>query len=125
MALQATDLFIAERNGTLYKLPASDLPGGSGNGGGGGGNPTQVQNIDFVYDALADVLYNNATVSIADLSVTAGEPIQCWLGANADYDADELSDFTVVAEAKAGAIEYTISTLGAIVGDFKIFYRRG
>lgn len=45
------------------------------------------------------------------------------LAPNADWDADDLADFEVFAQANAGSIDFCIAWPGPIVGDFKLLYQ--
>lgn len=49
--------------------------------------------------------------------------VECWLSPNSDFDADDLSDVSVVGVADTGVVNFTLSCDGPIVGDYLIRYR--
>ena len=75
---------------------------------------------------VAPAQRDSYTVNVADGAVELASKIMCWLAPNADFDADDLSELSVIAVPNTGSVDFTIcSTCGAIVGDFLIYYMVG
>lgn len=62
---------------------------------------------------------------VTDANVSANSKIMCQLEPNADFDADELAEFALSAQAGNGQIIFTIVSDGPIVGVFNILYTIG
>ncbi len=69
--------------------------------------------------------FGQAVVNVVDANVTPTTSVMPTLAPNADWDADDLADLTVTAQASIGSIDFCIARLGPIVGDFKIIYQLG
>jgi hypothetical protein len=87
-------------------------------GGGGGG----LQNVAV---SVVPAKFREATVATTALGVVPTNRIMCALAANPDWDADELLDFGVRAEAGTDQIIFNIQRPGPIVGEFLINYQIG
>lgn len=59
---------------------------------------------------------------VAVPGVTASTRVRCYLAPNADYDADDLEGFNVIADPRAGLIAFVITGPGWFVGTFDIVY---
>ena len=62
---------------------------------------------------------------VTDANVSANSKIMCQLEPNSDFDADELAEFALSAQAGNGQIIFTIVSDGPIVGVFNILYTIG
>lgn len=68
---------------------------------------------------------NQAVANVVNTGVTTSSNIMAQLAPNADWDADDLSDIDITAEAKAGSIDFCLDRPGPLVGNFKIIYQLG
>lgn len=66
--------------------------------------------------------YYEYSVSVTAIGVTASSLVRCYIRPNADWDADELGGFDVIATPGAGSIVFTITAPGVFVGNFAIVY---
>jgi hypothetical protein len=87
-------------------------------GGVGGG----LQNVAV---SVVPAKFREAVVAATALGVTPTNRIICSLAANADWDADELLDFDISAEAGTDQIIFNIQRPGPIGGAFLINYQIG
>ena len=74
---------------------------------------------------IAPAQFMQAVGNVVDANVTPTTSVMPALAPNADWDADDLAEFEVIAQANAGSIDFSIARLGPIVGDFKIIYQLG
>jgi hypothetical protein len=70
-------------------------------------------------------VFSHAEVTISDASVAATDVVLTQLAPSADFDADDLADVSVIAEAIEGAVQLTISRDGPIGGTYRILYAVG
>jgi hypothetical protein len=99
--------------GSVEELPATDsLPGG----GGAGLSASSVT----VSPPVKTFAHYEVLVSVP--SASPSSKVLCWLAPNDDFEADELCEYQLVATPLAAQIQFTISTLGAISGNFLIHY---
>jgi hypothetical protein len=70
-------------------------------------------------------VFSHAELTITDASVAASNIVLAQLAPSVDFDADDLSDVSVVAEATDGAVLVTISRDGPIGGTYRILYAVG
>lgn len=65
----------------------------------------------------------HAVVSLSVAGIVPDSNVIAQLLPNADWDADDLADITVTPTPVTGAIEFTLSRGGPIVGNFKVAYQ--
>ena len=66
--------------------------------------------------------YAHTTVNVIEPAVTTVSRINAWLAPNSDWDADDLAGYLVTAVPKTGSIDFCISGIAPIVGNFDIYY---
>lgn len=71
---------------------------------------------------VTPAVYGVATATVSDASATSGRT--CWaaLVPTTDFDADDLDDVFVVAQCGSGAITFTLSSAGPLVGTYGLTY---
>jgi hypothetical protein len=89
----------------------------AGNTGGGGGTT-----ILSTFANFPTAQYAHATHLTGVTDVKPTSKVNAWLVPNFDWDADDLVGYSVTAVAGSGAITFTISGTGPIVGAFDINY---
>lgn len=75
--------------------------------------------------SIAPAQYTQAVVNVPDAAVASTSSVLAALAPNADWDADDLADLTLTAQANTGSIDFCIARPGPIVGNFKIIYQLG
>ncbi len=86
-------------------------------GGGGATLAIQATTVNF---PVAN--YAHATVNVAATSVTTASRINAWLAPNNDWDADDLVGYSVTAVPKTGSIDFCLSGVAPLIGNFDIYY---
>ena len=66
--------------------------------------------------------YAHITVNVIEPTVTTVSRINAWLAPNTDWDADDLAGYSVTGVPKTGSIDFYISGIAPIVGNFDIYY---
>ena len=66
--------------------------------------------------------YAHGLKSVAAAGVTTASRVNAWLAPNAEWDADELVGYTVTAVPKTGSIDFCLSGIAPLVGNFDIYY---
>jgi hypothetical protein len=66
---------------------------------------------------------SNGEITTANPSATPTSLVIAQLQPNADFDADDLQEYSVSATPTAGSIVFTITNNGPVVGDFRIAYQ--
>lgn len=74
---------------------------------------------------VAPAAFGHTTVSVVDASVTPADVVLVQVIAGGDFDADDLDDVQVRATADAGAVLFTLSCDGPIVGTYRLLYAVG
>lgn len=87
----------------------------------GGGSAS----LSHVAVSVPQAVYDQAAVTVANAAATSGSVVMCQLGPNADWDADDLAEFSVIGAADNGSIIFTVMRPGPIVGNFLIIYMLG
>ena len=87
--------------------------------GGGGGSSVEIREASVV---VTPAKYYDATVSVSDPLVSTSSKILANLVPSADWDADDLADYSVTAKVDDGVIYFIINGPGPIVGTFNINY---
>lgn len=72
--------------------------------------------------SVATAVYDHAAVTVSDANAATGRSCMVALVPNADFDADDLADFTVTGLCGSGTITFTVGRLGPIVGTFAVSY---
>lgn len=85
-----------------------------------------------VVDRTAPTLLASLTISPASMfevtqtvtspSITPSSRVFAWFAPNADWDADDLAGYSVLATPGVGIVTFLISAPGPIVGSFDINY---
>jgi len=117
MALQATDLFVIERGGVLYKLTAAEIAAFTGGGAGGITWVTLVLPFSVPFMEEESFLHTDATVTPASTILAFFVPSDD--NDLSDYKEDELQVF---ATALTGQIRFDIVGTGLLVGPYTIKY---
>ena len=86
-------------------------------GGGGTALAIQATTVNF---PVAN--YAHATVNVVAASVTTASRISAWLAPNNDWDADDLVGYSVTAVPKTGSIDFCLSGVAPLIGNFDIYY---
>ena len=86
-------------------------------GGGGTAMAIQATTVNF---PVAN--YAHATVNVVAAGVTPTSRVLAWLAPNADWDADDLVGYSVTAVPKTGSIDFCISGIAPLIGNFDIYY---
>ena len=66
--------------------------------------------------------YAHATINVAAAAVTTVSRVLAWLAPNTDWDADDLVGYSVTAVPKTGSIDFCLSGIAPLVGNFDIYY---
>jgi len=85
-----------------------------------GATGTLVIKAATIYFPVAK--YAHTTVNVIEPTVTTASRINAWLAPNSDWDADDLAGYSVTAVPKTGSIDFCISGIAPIVGNFDIHY---
>jgi hypothetical protein len=104
----------------LAKTAATDYAVGWVNQSGGGGG--SVQKVELT---VATAVQRQAQITMAVPGTLATQTVICQLVPNADWDADDLADLSVRAEAATDQIIFTITRDGPLVGSFAVAYQIG
>lgn len=108
-----------------------DAAGKTGNVGPvGPAGPTGAAGPAIVEWRAASVTITSArfahhTVTVTDADVSPTSVLLAQLAPNADFDADDLADHSLTAEPTTGAVRFTISRYGPIVGTYRLIYGVG
>lgn len=105
----------------LAKTAATDYAVGWVNQSGGGGGGT-VQKVELT---VATAVQRQAQITMSVPGTLAAQTVICQLVPNADWDADDLADLSVQAEAATDQIIFTITRDGPLVGSFAVAYQIG
>lgn len=95
----------------------SDITRGGVSAFSAGGNAPVTINI-----AVTPAKYYEYSVGVTAIGVTVSSLVRCYIRPNADWDADELGGFDVIATPGANNIVFTITAPGVFVGNFAIVY---
>ncbi len=104
----------------LAKTSGADYAVSWQNGGGGGGSSIQQVTVN-----IPTAKEKEATVTVTVPGVTNTAVISAFLVPTDEWDADELIDLAVSAQAGTDTITFLISRNGPIVGNFLIAYQIG
>lgn len=104
----------------LAKTAATDYAVGWVNQSGGGGG--SVQKVELT---VATAVQRQAQITMEVPGTLATQTVICQLVPNADWDADDLADLSVRAEAATDQIIFTITRDGPLVGSFAVAYQIG
>lgn len=88
--------------------------------GGGGAAATFFASV-----SITPAVQYQAAAAVTDALISSTSKVMCQLAPNADWDADDLTDFEVFATPAAGSVVFTITRPGPIVGTFLILYTIG
>lgn len=86
-------------------------------GGGGTALAIQATTVNF---PVAN--YAHATVNVVAAGVTTASRVLAWLAPNNDWDADDLVGYSVTAVPKTGSIDFCLSGIAPLIGNFDIYY---
>jgi hypothetical protein len=89
----------------------------AGSTGGGTALAIQATTVNF---PVAN--YAHGLKSVAAAGVTTASRVNAWLAPNAEWDADELVGYTVTAVPKTGSIDFYLSGIAPLIGNFDIYY---
>ena len=104
----------------LVKTAATDYAVGWVNQSGGGGG--SVQKVELT---VSTAVQRQAQITMSVPGTLATQTVICQLVPNADWDADDLADLSVRAEAATDQIIFTITRDGPLVGSFAVAYQIG
>ena len=104
----------------LAKTAATDYAVGWVNQSGGGGG--SVQKVELT---VSTAVQRQAQITMSVPGTLATQTVICQLVPNADWDADDLADLSVRAEAATDQIIFTITRDGPLVGSFAVAYQIG
>lgn len=71
---------------------------------------------------ISPAQYGHAAVTVAHAGATATQTCLASLVPNADFDADDLADVTLVGVPASGSITFTVSRDGPLVGTYAVTY---
>jgi len=109
------DTVVLDGNGHLYTY---DGAAWVDNGAAGGGGSIAQSTL-----AVATIQLGAADIVVAVPGVTGTSKILAQLVPNAEWDADDLAEISVVPTPGTDQITFTILRNGPIVGDFAVNYQ--
>jgi len=110
------DMVVLAGDGHLYVHNGTAWVDHGATGGGGG-------SIAQATLSVGAAVYGQADVSVAVGGVTSTSKVLAQLVPNAEWDADDLAEISVVPTPGAGVIVFSILRNGPIVGDFSVNYQ--
>ena len=85
----------------------------------GGGTALAIQAITVNFPVAN---YAHGLKSVAAAGVTTASRVNAWLAPNAEWDADDLVGYSVTAVPKTGSIDFYLSGIAPLIGNFDIYY---